>query len=376
MTILLLLLLIGCGYSYFLYPLLLRALLRHPPPQGEEPAELPRLSVIITAYNEEERIAAKIEDTLALDYPAERLELMVCSDASDDATDTIVGRYADQGVRLVRATERRGKEHAQLLGIRAAQGEILVFTDVATRIGRDSLLRLVRYFTNPQIGAVSSEDRCLGADGRVQGEGAYVRYEMWLRGLESRAAGLVGLSGSYFAARREICEAEWDIAAPSDFNTAMACARHGLRAISAPDILGYYPSIADERREYARKHRTALRGMTALRRHPDFLSPRRYGLFAFQLFSHKIMRWAVHWFMLATLLLSGAMMAGGSAFATLVFCGELAFLALAALGALTRKLPGSARLPYYFTQVNLALANAAVSLARGQTMVTWQPSRR
>ena len=201
-----------CGYSYFLYPLVLKLIAARQKENGSlaEDNVLPRLSLIITAHNEEARIREKLENTLEIDYPRDRLEIIVASDFSTDATDSIVESYADQGVRLVRADERKGKEYAQLCAIRASDGDILVFSDVATRIPGNALRILAHRFSDEQVGALSSEDQFVSNDGRVVGEGAYVKYEMWLRRLESDRAGLVGLSGSFFAARREVCD-DWDI---------------------------------------------------------------------------------------------------------------------------------------------------------------------
>ncbi|HEX5514513.1 MAG TPA: glycosyltransferase, partial [Gammaproteobacteria bacterium] len=201
--------LFGALYSYFLYPLLL-LLVSRKRPLPPEPVALPRLSMIIAAHNEAHRIRDKLENCLDLDYPAEQLEILVASDASSDGTDEIVTSYASRGVRLVRATERRGKEWAQLLAVQAAAGEILVFSDVATMLAPEALRRLAADFADPRVGAVSSEDRFVAPDGRIVGEGLYVRYEMWLRRLESGVGGVVGLSGSFFAARREVCE-DWDV---------------------------------------------------------------------------------------------------------------------------------------------------------------------
>ena len=214
---------VGVLFSYFIYPCILALMPRRRiyVASGGLQSEPQRVSLIVTAHNEADRIKAKIENCLALDYP--ELEIVVASDASDDDTDQIVQSYAKSGVTLVRANERKGKEFAQLKAIKAAQGEILIFSDVATSIPKEAIARMVRYFDDPTVGAVSSEDRFVSRDGGIVGEGAYVRYEMWLRGLESRRAGLVGLSGSFFAARREICD-KWDIYSPSDFNTALNCA--------------------------------------------------------------------------------------------------------------------------------------------------------
>ena len=215
-----------CVYSYFIYPLILRLFPARPTQRSQiiDENELVTFSLVITAHNEENRIRAKLENTLQIDYPREQLEILVASDCSSDATDAIVETYADKGIKLVRADERKGKEYAQLCAIREAEGRILVFSDVATRIPPDALRLMADRFADQRVGAISSEDRFISNDGRIVGEGAYVKYEMWLRRLESDRAGLVGLSGSFFAARREVCEA-WDIYSPSDFNTALNSAK-------------------------------------------------------------------------------------------------------------------------------------------------------
>src|SRR6185436_1433285 len=258
MQLLFWLLLFGAVYSYFVYPILLwvlsRLQTRSRAGADAAAAEWPSMTLIVTAYNEEKRIRAKIQNTLAIDYPPDRLELIVASDCSSDATESIAAEFAANGVRVVRAAERLGKKNAQLTALRQARGDIVVFSDVATEIPPDALRRLARYFAAADVGAVSSEDRFIGSDGAMAGEGAYVRYEMWLRRMESELAGLVGLSGSFFAARKQIC-AQWDILSPSDFNTALNCARAGMRAVTSPDVLGYYKDLQDPRKEYQRKVR-------------------------------------------------------------------------------------------------------------------------
>jgi len=364
---------VGALYSYFLYPLLLR-LLPQRRSQAHCAGELPVLTVIIAARNEASRIGAKIENTLACDYPAGRREVIVASDASDDGTDAIVRSYAAAGVRLVRSAQRLGKEQAQSLAIAAAQGEILVFTDAATRLDRNGLREIVAPFADPQIGAVSSEDRFLNPDGTPAGEGAYVRYEMALRRLESRVAGLVGLSGSFFAARRDVCR-QWDVISPSDFNTALNCARLGYVAVVAPRALGYYRDVQGATREYARKYRTVLRGMTALWRHRSGLNPFRYGLFAWQLVSHKAMRWAVPWFLLL-LFAASALLTGPVYRAALA--GQLLFYAVVVAGALSRRLRKitPVRLAFFFMEVNAAIAHATLAFLFGNRITIWEPSQR
>jgi len=380
MQLLFWLLLFGAVYSYFVYPILLwvlsRLQTRSRAGADAAAAEWPSLTLIVTAYNEEKRIRAKIQNTLAIDYPPDRLELIVASDCSSDATESIAAEFAANGVRVVRAAERLGKENAQLTALRQARGDIVVFSDVATEIPPDALRRLARYFAAADVGAVSSEDRFIGSDGAMAGEGAYVRYEMWLRRMESELAGLVGLSGSFFAARKQIC-AQWDILSPSDFNTALNCARAGMRAVTSPDVLGYYKDLQDPRKEYQRKVRTVLRGITAIARHPDVLNPLRFGLFAWQVWSHKIMRWLVPYFLAALLLVSVALATrGGIYFAALL--GQFAFYGVALLSHFSQALRRQplAKLVYFFVQVNIGLADASLRFLSGQRMATWQPSAR
>jgi cellulose synthase/poly-beta-1,6-N-acetylglucosamine synthase-like glycosyltransferase len=373
------LLLIAATYSYFAYPALLWLLSRGRRgvvTDGTTSGDWPSMTLIVTAYNEEKRIRDKIENTLAIDYPRDKLELIVASDCSSDATDSIAAGYAAQGVRVVRARERLGKENAQLTALREARGEVLVFSDVATQIPADALRRLAKYFASPEVGAVSSEDRFVGSDGAVAGEGAYVRYEMWLRSMESRVAGLVGLSGSFFAARKRVCE-QWDILSPSDFNTALNCARAGMRAVTSPDVLGYYKDLADPRKEYQRKVRTVLRGITAIARHPDVLNPFRFGLYAWQVWSHKIMRWLVPYLLLALLVVSVPLAARGGIY-SLALAAQLAFYGVALLAHFSRRLRNHAlpKLIYFFVQVNIGLADASLRFLGGQRMATWQPSAR
>lgn len=363
-------------YSYLLYPVLLRFLQRRPAPATSRPDPAPTVTVIITARNEQKRITEKLHNTLALDYPAELLEILVASDASTDDTDGIVNGFADRGVRLVRSPENKGKEHAQWLAIQAARGELLVFTDTATRLRPNSLHLLVEDFLDPGVGAVSSEDELLSPTGEVRGEGAYVRYEMALRRLESRAAGLVGLSGSCFAVRKLVC-ARWRIDTPSDITTALLCAQAGLKAISDARVKGSYQDLKDESQEFGRKKRTIIRGMTAVWELRESLNPFRYGLFALQVWSHKILRWLVPVGLLLALVTS-ALLAGDSPLYRWLLVAQLAGYAAAAIAQLSaaarQVMP--LRIALYFLVANVATAAALWDFLRGVRIVTWTPSQR
>ena len=363
----------GVVYSYLLYPLLLLVTPHQRELSSAESRDWPSLTLIITAYNEASRIREKLDNALAVEYRGD-LHIVVASDCSSDATDALVLEYADRGVRLVRAGERRGKEHAQQCAISDSTSELLVFSDVATEIPADALTRMACWFSDPEIGAVSSEDRFVTADGGMAGEGLYVRYEMWLRRLESERAGLVGLSGSFFAARRVVCERDWY--APSDFSTALNCNALGMVAISAPDVLGYYRDLKDPVREYDRKVRTVVRGLSGLFHRPEVLFPNR-GWFAFQIWSHKILRWLVPWCMVASLGLNMAL-AGHHVIFSMLLGAHLGVYSLALLVHVVPKLRqlGPLRIVYFFFQVNIAIAHATLLWLAGRRMGVWEPSAR
>lgn len=368
--------LFGVTYSYFIYPAILLLL---PKRQKQKPADdsyEPQVTLIITAFNEEKRIEEKLLNTLELSYPASKLEILIASDASDDNTDNIVNRYTDKGIRLVRTEQRKGKENAQKLAVESSSGEIIVFSDVATKLQPDSIQTIVSNFSNADVGAVSSVDRFITEDGKLVGEGAYVKYEMWLRDLESSVNSLVGLSGSFFAARRSVCE-EWDISIPSDFNTALNSVRKGYVSVSDNNSIGYYTNIKDDSKEYQRKSRTVIRGMSAVARKVAVLNIFKYGLFSFQVWSHKIMRWLVPWFMLG-LVISSVFLIEDMIIYRLVLLLQLLFYSLAITGFIskTARKQFLFKIPFFFMQVNIAIAHAAIAFISGKRVTTWKPSNR
>ena len=363
-------------YSYFWYPLLLTLLPRRKVDRSMTLLRVPKVAIVIAAHNESSKIAQKLDNTLALDSARMQFDVIVASDASDDGTDAIVRSFYDRGIRLVRSPTRNGKEHAQELAIRTTDADIVVFTDTGTILPQDALDHLLAAFRDPSVGAVSSVDRFITEDGSLQGEGAYVRYEMWLRDLETRFHSLVGLSGSFFAARHRVCE-RWDNRVPSDFGTALACAELGLRAISDRRVVGYYKNIADSRREYQRKVRTVTRGMSALRIRVAVLNPFRYGRFSFEVFSHKVMRWATPWFLIGAFCVCAAL-AFKSIPYRILFAAQVAlyFLPAATRIAPSLRRIGFARIATYFVEVNVAILHATLLTLLGRTILTWEPSKR
>ena len=362
-------------YTYFGYPLVLWAFARVRSRRVLRKEIFPSVSIIVAARNEADKIRQKIDHTLALDYPGERLEILVASDASDDATDEIVKEYAARGVQLVRAPQRKGKEHVQGLAVSLAKGDILVFTDAATLLEPGALRRLVANFADPTVGAVSTEDLIVDAHGNPTAEGLYVKYEMWVRRLEGRFHSLVGLSGSCFAIRKELCS-DWSASLASDFMGALRAARRGYRSIADPSALGRFVALASPQDEMRRKIRTFLRGITVLMANLDLLNPFRHGRFAFQLASHKLLRFLAPFLLLATLISSGLL--SREPLYGLSFWAQTGFYLLAAAGGVVTTLQQSrvVRTAYFFTMVQWAMLTAWGRYALGHQQVTWEPSRR
>ncbi len=331
----------------------------------------PPVTFIITAYNEQSRIAGKLENTLKLTYPVSRLKVVVASDCSSDRTDEIVKSYADQGIQLVRASVRKGKEAAQKLAVEVAKGEIFVFSDVATILPEHAVSNIVKNFNDPTVGCVSSVDRFVDQDGQASGEGAYVRYEMFLRSLETRVNSLVGLSGSFW----EVCQ-NWKEDLQSDFNTLLNSVVRGLRGVSDPDSEGFYKNLTDEKKEYERKVRTILRGISVVARRREMLNPFRYGLFAWQLFSHKVCRWLVPFALLGALISALGLARYSGVY--LVFFGlQACFYAMAIIGLVFAvSKPSFIKLSLFFVLVNISILHAWIRFARGKRVVAWESSKR
>ena len=359
-------------HAYLGYPLTLLLLQRFGKRRLKREKITPSATLIITAFNEEKRIREKLENSLQLDYPSEKLQIIVASDGSSDQTNEIVRLYTDNGVELLEVQKRGGKENAQKEAMPHAKGEVIVFSDVATILEPQGLIEIISNFADPSVGCVSSEDRLLAQDGKPSGESFYVRYEMWLRHLESQVNSLVGLSGSFFAARKEMC---LDFLGDSDFNTLLSSIKLGLRGVSDPKAVGCYLDIADEKREFERKVRTVLRGITVFLKHLEFLNVFKYGMFAYQFFCHKLLRWLVPFFLIGALASNVLLVASSSLFSILLM-GQAAFYGLALFGLSTSSSKVFFKIPMFFLIVNAAIAVAWWQYLTGKRVVMWTPSER
>ena len=364
-------------FAYFGYPLTLAALRTFMGLSVKKAPILPNVTFIITAYNEENRIRQKLENSLLLDYPKEKLQIIVTSDGSTDGTNAIVREYSTKKIELVAVQERKGKENAQNEALKIARGEIIVFSDVATNLDVSGIKEIVANFADPSIGCVSSEDRMIEEQGPAGGEGVYVKYEMWLRGLESGINSLVGLSGSFFAARKEVCR-DFSPKMQSDFRTLLSSMRKGMRGVSDPKAIGYYHDITDKSREFNRKVRTVIRGLTVFFNNLEFLNVFEFGIFSYQYFCHKLLRWLVPFFLIIAFA-SNAILAFKGGLLLYGFLAHLLFYLFALVGiAGGKKTPSNiaVKISRFFVIVNASILVAWIKYLRGDRLTMWDPSTR
>ena len=338
----------------------------------------PNVSVIIAAYNEERDIARKIENTLALDYPKEKLEIIVASDCSTDGTDEIVRAYARRGVILHRRPERIGKSVAQNHATRFSKGNVLVFSDATTMYEHDTLRKIVRSFADPDVGCVAGRLVYVSGSDAAVGKGcrSYWGYEVFLKECESRLGSLIGVSGCLYAVRRSNY-ARIALDMSSDFVIATEIHLQGMRTVYDPEAISTENTNKRGKDEFRMRVRVIEQTMSALGRYREVLNPLKHGVYALQMISHKVMRYAAPLFMV-TLFASNLFLINASEFYRLVFFAQSAFYLAALAGWASNKAGlkiGPLALPYYFALANAASVVAFAKFMRGEAHVTWEPLR-
>lgn len=368
-------------YAYIAYPLILWVMSHvNEPPALKPAADPPFVSIVVPAYNEEGQIGGAIDALLAQDYPRDRFQILILSDASTDRTDEIVASYAARGVELMRMPERSGKTKAENAAVEFLRGEIVVNTDASIRLHPAAVRALVAHMSDPSVGVASGRDVSVSEMPKTVNvtEAGYVNYEMWVRSLESTTGGIVGASGSCYAIRADLHKIQIPEDLSRDFCAALTARLYDLRAVSVDTAVCLVPSTSSLRREYKRKVRTISRGMDTLLYRSELLDPVRYDLFAWKLFSHKICRWA-----LPAALVPGvvglAILANRHLWAdvTLVVGGVVVILALAgALWPANRALPRVISLAAFGVAANLAVLHALWRVVAGHKDHIWEPTRR
>jgi cellulose synthase/poly-beta-1,6-N-acetylglucosamine synthase-like glycosyltransferase len=366
------------GLIYLGYPMLIFVLSRLFAFPVRQADITPSVSFIIAAYNEEKDLAMKIENTLALDYPREKLEIIVASDCSTDRTDEIVLGYTGLGVYLHRQNQRAGKTVAQNRAVKLSTGEILVFSDATTMYGTEALRRIVRNFADPAVGCVAGQLIYVDRNSTAVGRGcrSYWDYEKFVKSCESQLRSLIGVSGCLYAVRRS-CHAKLASDMIDDFVIATEIHLQGLRTIYEPDAISTEDTNNRSRDEFRMRVRVMEQTMSALDRYRRVLNPFKHGMFAIQMFCHKLLRYTLPlWLVIA--LITSAMLMRSSDFFMLAFLLQLVFYGFAFMGYLGERFKlshGLLSMPYYFVLVNIASLVAFLKYVRGEAHVVWDPVR-
>jgi cellulose synthase/poly-beta-1,6-N-acetylglucosamine synthase-like glycosyltransferase len=365
-------------YTYFGYPLLLFIVSRLHPRTVERAEFMPTVTVIITAYNEERDLAAKLENTLALNYPRELLEVIVVSDCSTDGTDHIVRQFATRGVRLCRQPQRLGKTTAQNAAVEQARGDIVLFSDATSIYQPDVVRAMMPSFADPTVGCVAGRLIYVDpADSRVgRGARSYWSYETFLKKHESRACSLIGASGCLYAVRRSAYVPLYPEAC-SDFIIATRMVEQGLRAVYEPTAVCTEETNRRTDREMKMRVRVIAQTFTDLWRHRAMMNPLRSGFYAVQLLSHKVMRYFVPFFLLA-ILAASVVLAPHSLFFLAALIAQLGCYLSAVVAWLLERAGVHNRLlalPQYFVLANIASLIALSQFLRGERYAHWEPIR-
>lgn len=367
------------SYTYAVFPVLVlaRARLR---PRGHQSAPItPTITVVIAAHEEEAVIGDKVENLLGLDYPGDRLQLLIASDGSTDGTVAAARARGDERVEVL-DLPRTGKAGALNSAVARATGEILVFSDANSMFAPDALRRLAAPFADPSVGGVAGDQRYLpdADDGGVaKGERGYWDLDRAIKQAESAAGNVISATGAIYAVRRSLFGPVPD-GVTDDFATSTAVIAQGRRLIFAPDAIAYEAVGGSAEIEYGRKVRVMTRGLNGVVLRRALLDPRRHGFYAVQLLSHKVLRrlMAVPLLVLAATALR---LARRGPFYLAAATAQTAVYALGAAGLLLGRRAISRHrllaLPAYFCLVNLASLQAAANVVRRRPVDRWQPRR-
>ncbi len=367
-------------YAYIAYPLILwiashkterETIMRY--------ADWPFVTVVIPAHNEEKQIAGAIDALLAQDYPKDRLQILILSDASTDATDKIVRQYESRGVELFRLPDRGGKTKAENAAMSFLRGEIVVNSDSSIRLQPSAVRELVAHMADPTVGVTSGRDVSVSRDNAANiTEAGYVNYEMRVRALETSTGGIVGASGSCYAIRVELHKIPVRDDLSRDFSAALTARIHGFRSLSVDRAICFVPRTSALREEYRRKVRTISRGIETLYVHRSLLDPVRYGAFAWKLFSHKVCRW-----MLPLAIIPGTaglvLLASSHLWPRLLLAAGAVVAMLATIGTVwppQRRAPRIVSLPAFAVGANLAVIEGLWRVLRRHQDHVWEPTRR
>jgi len=337
---------------------------------------LPSVSILIAAYNEEDIIEATVRNKLLLDYPGDKFEIIVISDASDDHTDDIIKKYSykDIRVKLIRQEPRAGKTAALNKGLRHATGEIIVFSDANSIYQSDALKSLVQNFYDPAVGYVTGKMTYIMSSSIAVGSGcsAYMKYENFLRSHETRLGSIVGVNGGIDAVRKSLYRPMQPDQLP-DFVLPLKVVEQGYRVVYEPGALLQEASSISSNDEYKMRVRVSLRSLWALKNMKSLFNPIKYGLFAWELLSHKALRYLGFVFLFGLYVSNLLLWHKGFSFQVLFVLQTIFYISASLAFSLEQRgrSSGVLYIPYFFSLINLACAHAFLRFLFGQKQVIW-----
>jgi cellulose synthase/poly-beta-1,6-N-acetylglucosamine synthase-like glycosyltransferase len=362
------------AYVYAGYPLLAWLLSALVGRRVRKAEITPRVTVLTAAYNEAACIGRTVQNKLDQDYPAGLLDVIVVSDESADGTDEIVGALGPR-VQLIRQSPRAGKTAALNLAVARAAGEILVFADANSMYAPDTIRRLVSNFADPAVGYVTGKMVYVNEDGSLVGDGcsAYMKYENWLRASESGLAAVIGVDGGVDAVRRSAWRPMRADQQP-DFVLPLSVVGQGYRVVYEPAAQLHESALSEHGAEYRMRVRVTLRALWALWDMRHLMNPLRHGLLAFQIISHKLLRYLAFVPLVAAFCISWSLAADDGLMLLAALLQTLAYV-LAAVGWQGRGQNRSFLIgfPYYFVLLNMACAQAVIKFIGGQRQAIWAP---
>jgi biofilm PGA synthesis N-glycosyltransferase PgaC len=343
--------------------------------------DLPEVTFLIAAYNEEHYIEDKIKNTLSLDYPADKLSVLVVTDGSSDRTPELVKKF--HAVKLFHETPRKGKIHAVNRVMKFVKTPIVIFSDANTFVNGEALRNIVRHYQDGSVGGVAGEKRIFKKEednASGAGEGVYWKYESFLKRKDAEVYSIVGAAGELFSIRTKLYEEPEENIIIEDFYMSLKITAKGYRFMYEPEAYAIETASATVDEEWKRKVRICAGGFQAMSKLKYLLNPFRYGILSFQYISHRVLRWTLAPIFLPIILACNFLIAlDGSVFYNAVLAGQVFFYAMAFLGYLNRNRNISIKgffVPYYFAVMNLSVYAGFVRYRKGQQSVLWEKAQR
>ncbi len=347
-----------------------------------EVADLPTCTLVVAAYNEQDFIKNKIKNTLELNYPEGKLDLIFITDGSSDKTPEIISEFPE--ITLLHKAERSGKIAAVHRAVERVTTDIIVFTDANTFLNKDALIKICRHYNDAKVGAVAGEKRIQleeSADASAAGEGFYWKYESKLKEWDSELYSVVGAAGELFSVRRELYKPVSKDTILDDFMISMLIAEKGYRIIYEPEAYAVETASEDVSEELKRKVRIAAGGIQSVIWLKDLFNIFKYGVLSFQYVSHRVLRWTVTPFLLIVAFILNIFIvfeSEGVLNPFLLFC-QVTFYAMAILGFILEKRQLRVKvlfIPYYFCVMNYAVIAGMIRYFNNAQSSSWEKAKR